>query len=598
MVSGMNNGIRHDNEKWVKPSINNNKEKNNENNKKNKKRMLIWPCLVLILTMLMSMEVVMSMGASAADDGSGSRDYWIKKYGQIKDSPLYLRAAEVFKRVLLASDRRAGLEPALYSINFDGVPWAQSLADGSIILTRNCLKFCYQDKNLEHGDARLAFVLGHELAHQFNGDFWHYHFFRSLGKQEENRFSFQEIKKIATNPDALLAKELQADQYGILYAALAGYKTGEIVAKDKNFFLEWARAINLSEAYPQSGYPPADERAMAITARLREVLNRLALFHLGVISYHLGWYNEAISLFEGFSRCYPGREVYANIGTSYLRMAYEKLPPSGGSKAPFPFTLSFGPQVSTRAESIEISRKVSPDTPESQTLTYEKLIKSAIDNLRKAGDCDPFYAESKNTLGCAYILEKKYHDAVSLLEDALRLRPNDKRIRNNLAVVYFLLGQKLESGKLKKKAKAELKNAADKNPVAERNLATLYRLEGKVDTGLAVMECPAEFPLRLKMHYPLSGKLKPGAGIPTGGNYTLLYEILINGQDRLNILKSFDEKVFVLQEKGVIRLVAYKEPYGLEKSDQGGDPGDVYVSKEMKNGAIFQGGRVFYYFEF
>lgn len=189
-----------------------------------------------LLLILLIMSAVLLLADTTSDsfaEDRSKKEFWINKYGEIKESAFSIRAHEVFRRVLAAADRRGGVEPTLYIINFDGVPWAQSLADGSIILSRKGLEFCYKNHAPNEGDSRLAFVIGHELAHQFNGDFWHYKFLRTAEDDKNSLQAFQDIKELAKKPEMLLAKELQADQYGVIYATLAGYKSDKIVLKDR-----------------------------------------------------------------------------------------------------------------------------------------------------------------------------------------------------------------------------------------------------------------------------------------------------------------------------------------------------------------------------
>src|SRR3972149_8871797 len=96
---------------------------------------------------------------SFADD-PGRRSYWLNKYGKAKEPASTTRAYEVFKTVLAAADRRAEIVPELYIISYDGNPWAQSLADGSVILTKKAIDFCYRSKDLGTGDSILAFIIG------------------------------------------------------------------------------------------------------------------------------------------------------------------------------------------------------------------------------------------------------------------------------------------------------------------------------------------------------------------------------------------------------------------------------------------------------
>jgi len=48
-----------------------------------------------------------------------------------------------------------------------------ALKDGTILLSQKGMEICYQAEDKNIGDARVAFVLGHEMAHLGNDDFWH-----------------------------------------------------------------------------------------------------------------------------------------------------------------------------------------------------------------------------------------------------------------------------------------------------------------------------------------------------------------------------------------------------------------------------------------
>lgn len=106
-----------------------------------------------------------------SSDEKGSRGYWLARYGEIRpeSNPLSRRSHDVFRKLLKALDRRKGIDPELIIINYSGSPLAQSLVDGTIILTKNALEFSYRDGDLDAGDSRLAFVVGHELTHLFSG---------------------------------------------------------------------------------------------------------------------------------------------------------------------------------------------------------------------------------------------------------------------------------------------------------------------------------------------------------------------------------------------------------------------------------------------
>jgi len=341
--------------------------------------------MAVIRTILIIVVVAISSSVVYAED-RGRKEFWVNKYGLTKEDKLTARAHAVFDRVLAAADRRAGIEPALYIVNYDKTPWAQALADGSIILSRKGLEFCYINQDPGDGDSRMAFVIGHELAHQFNGDFWHYRFLRTAEDSGDNIRAFQDIKELAKSTDMLLAKELQADQYGIIFSTLAGYDSDRIIARNRNFFLDWAQKETPSGRLTENLRSLSGKRARAVSMRLEEVADRIVLFDMGVISYHLGRFDESLMLFKRFASFFPGREVYTNIGTIYLQMAYNKFR-TARSPESFPFVLSFGIEKRTRAESINISANA---FTEAGYREYNDLLRIAIDNLKKAIEYDPF----------------------------------------------------------------------------------------------------------------------------------------------------------------------------------------------------------------
>jgi tetratricopeptide (TPR) repeat protein len=537
-------------------------------------------------------SIIFSSPNSFAEDRD-KKEFWINKYGEIKESTLSIRAYEVFKRVLYAADRRVGIEPDLYIINFDGVPWAQSLVDGSIILTKNGLDFCYKNGSLEEGDGRLAFVIGHELAHQFNGDFWHYKFLRTTEDDQKSMEAFQSVRELAKDPDILLTKEIQADQYGIIYAVLAGYKSDEIITKNKNFFLEWAEK--------ESSYTDSQDidlllkkRTSAVSMRLKEVADRIVLFQMGVISYRIGNFDDALSLFGRFVSYYPGREVYSNIGTIYLRLAYEKFLSSRTPES-FPFLLSFGVDIKTRAETIDISRS---GFTEDRYKEYKKLIEIAIDNLKKATEYDPFYQEAKNNLGCAYILENKYYDAISAIEEALKLTPNDKKVRNNLAVGYILLGQNIDSHHLMSKAEEILITAKEEDPVAKSNWDAFRFMEGKTKDIPLTPNFSDEQQRNIIINFNPSFELRPGMEVSTKSLLSIIEEISDSGKEVIKVLRGEKGKIFLLTRNNRIRLVLYKEPHGLKTDIKRGERIEIYLSSKGKKGVILSKNKTPDYFEF
>ncbi|KJR42016.1 peptidase M48 Ste24p [Candidatus Magnetoovum chiemensis] len=103
-------------------------------------------------------------------------EWWASEYNVVegKDNPLVKRAERVFERLTAAADEAGHKKSRLLVIEQGLAPDAQSIKDGSVIITTKTLDVCYEKGVSEDtGDSRLAFILGHELAHIANKDFWH-----------------------------------------------------------------------------------------------------------------------------------------------------------------------------------------------------------------------------------------------------------------------------------------------------------------------------------------------------------------------------------------------------------------------------------------
>ena len=135
-----------------------------------------------LLFLLTTLSPLQAKPLAPPDDPRQSITYWQKHSISAAEDSLVVMAQGVFKVLLRAWDN-SRLEPNLYVVKSSAGPWAASLADGNILLSRaaieSCLKFGkHRAKHL------LAFVLAHELAHQRADDLWHQRFFR---RSEERR---------------------------------------------------------------------------------------------------------------------------------------------------------------------------------------------------------------------------------------------------------------------------------------------------------------------------------------------------------------------------------------------------------------------------
>ena len=191
-----------------------------------------------------------SQGTSLAPptDPTQSITYWKPHTISPRHDALVQKAQSIFTVLLRAWDS-SRLEPSLYVVESAAGPWAASLADGNILLSKAAIETCL-NFGADRAEHLLAFILAHELAHQRADDLWHQRFFRLVGNQ-----SPEAAKKMLRGlqlDDKLVAnieqKEAQADHDGLIMMASVGYDPYQILDK-KDFFTAWVENI-LAELLP------------------------------------------------------------------------------------------------------------------------------------------------------------------------------------------------------------------------------------------------------------------------------------------------------------------------------------------------------------
>jgi tetratricopeptide (TPR) repeat protein len=400
-------------------------------------RMLTYP-LIGCATLIACLAV---WSATARVDPRERIDYWRKNYEELspRDDPRAHRAHKIFNRVLNAAGQRPGVVPRLFITKTD--PWnialPIALPDGWVVLSQGALDIAYRDP--QRGDDRLAFVLAHEIAHQLKDDFWHMKFFQAIdaskaGDPQQDQI-LEEVRSIAGLTEKILAKELEADEHGIVYAAMAGFHTEAIVNEDDrvNFFETWLQAIDPARvpgSHTDSSHPNPLQRAVAVKARLRQILAQVDLFDLGLRLYQAGDYPQAIRAFEEFLRFFPSREVYHNLAASHHQLAlkYARLWENADPALGYKLSLTLDPM--TRAKFIALRGTRSPGE------RFSEALSKAIEFYQTAIALDPSYLPSYNNLGCALLLREDAYKAIATLQDALKIDPSAVDVLNNLGIAF------------------------------------------------------------------------------------------------------------------------------------------------------------------
>jgi hypothetical protein len=290
-------------------------------------RMGVWIGILAFSVCLSSTAYGKSLAPPA--DPTQSITYWKPHTISPRHDAVVEKAQRVFSVLLRAWDS-SRLEPSLYVVDSTAGPWAASLADGNILLSRAAIEACFTfgEDRAEH---LLAFVLAHELAHQRADDLWHQRFFRLVGNQSPE--SAKKMLRGLQMDDNLVAnieqKEAQADHDGLIMMASVGYDPYQILDK-KDFFTTWVENIwqnsclvTQQSASEAEACKQAQSRAFRAQAQLSDVATQAMLYELGVQAFVAGNYYDANRYFTAYGRNYPSRAVLTALALTHMAKALQ-----------------------------------------------------------------------------------------------------------------------------------------------------------------------------------------------------------------------------------------------------------------------------------
>ncbi|MEO5357377.1 MAG: M48 family metalloprotease [Nitrospirae bacterium YQR-1] len=490
-------------------------------------------------------------------DNKDSTVWWIDKHHAVeaKDNPLVGRAERVFERVGAVADKRGDKPPKFFVIKGKGEPWAVSLPDGGILLTEGVLKICYENVSPAEGDSRVAFIIGHELAHLANNDFWHRESFMAFNEQyDEKKADDQSLKAIFESTDdskkkeLAKMKELQADHNGIIYMTLAGYEPKQIVGK-RNFFESWTAQVTGRVAYRDNDHPTPKERAEFLRTQLTPVADALDLFTFGVRLYQLGRFEDADMFFKEYAKKFPGREVFNNRGLSHFNMALKVLSGCDAnlvSRFYLPTVLyldTYGGKLVLRGTSTRDAR-----TSECMTnKTFTKHMKEAVNYLTKAVEMESGSVAVRINLSSAFIVLEDYSKAMGVADEALKIKEMPEAVSNKAIALYYF-GKTNNLGETADSAIKMLSETSSKNPA----FSGAYYNMGRIQTDLKRTASAKESFTRF-LDLEKSGLYAEAArkALKTEGDKQLLKSAKMESPLKLGNVKASADKLKRLKESPV-----------------------------------------------
>ena len=390
-------------------------------------------------------------------DPTQSITYWKSQVIDPEHDTDIAMAHSVFS-VLLRSWDTARVEPNLYVVNSSAGPWAASLADGNILLSRSAIDVCLQYGG-QYAEHLLAFILGHELAHQRAEDLWHQKFLRLAGSQAPE-IQKQLLKDLEINPDTITQleeREAQADHDGLLIMASVGYDPFKVVDQ-KDFFTTWVENLwQVSCSNRQldrsitTACKKAQTRALRTRTQLTTVATQNSVFELGIHAYVAGNYQQARQFFSAFGKDFPNRSVFSNIGLTYLQQAITveneiaELDPRR-SKFIYPAIVANNPFAKIPSANLASANKRGATDILIAQLTAKKhrLIDSAISQFEKAIRLQPQHRLSYILLASSYLVDDNLFMTRGILQGKYIPKFGEDAATHNLLAITSFKEQKTD----------------------------------------------------------------------------------------------------------------------------------------------------------
>ena len=378
---------------------------------------------------------VVSAQAVQTDPRSESQ-FYLDSFGVVDNAEFLLsgRVQSVYEKLLRVADKADYKDPGLLLIDSPDWPWAIALPDNNIILSKGAVELCYRGVSLELGDARLAMILGHELGHLAEDDYWHRDVYLSLGNRDEleadSVLRFIGERSGLVNPESkewqnlVRDRELRADDRGYIYAALAGFNTRLLLDNEStSFFHYWTEQTSVN---PDKYHLTPGQRASYLRARSGALSEIAELFEFGVAMTHLGEYDVAEKVFRQVLTQFPAHEVYNNLGYIQLQKGLKRLSVDADKVFWFPSTLDSSPQT---AEIMK--RNIGANYLGDAAEFFQLSIKQ-----------NPGYLNGYLNLATAFYYQDKFNSAAATLAEARNIVGEDPEIEGlwQIAMLRSLQG--------------------------------------------------------------------------------------------------------------------------------------------------------------
>jgi len=401
------------------------------------------------IVVLFCLLCTFSLDTFACNYSCDNNESYVRKRGGCATLTNQLRrATQLFEKVCLVSNNKNVL-PQFEILNTKSTRHrylAVARTPNKITLSKHVVNTCYRD--VETGNACLAFILGHELAHLANGDVPPKGFLMGGNSTSQHQLRWEQEEK--------------ADDQGFIYAAIAGYSVNNLLGQP-DFFVDWVKKTDATRGITDT-HPNIKTRAAILRNRLQKIADELAFFQFGVrLSQFNRCEEEGLYFLERFEKTFPAREVLNNKGYCYLQQAVTALESNA-------YWLTSVLDVATRAEELTAPRalrgKISNQAE--QFLTKAQVV------FAQAQQAAPSYVPTYINLATTWL----YLGKIDKARQAITEIPNNKlpmsqqlEIQGLKAIIQYEKGRIPQKAFLQNQAISQLHHLAQRN---DAPLTVLY----------------------------------------------------------------------------------------------------------------------------
>lgn len=351
---------------------------------------------------------VLATQVAPPEDPTQSMRYWQPMVISPDQDTDVASAHQVFDQLLRAWDQ-GRIAPSLQVVKSAQGPWAASLADGNILLSREAINIT-NDFGKQRSSHLLAFILAHELAHQKTNDLWHQQFFRMVGSQSKGAQEklLQGLNLPESGFDNLEAIETQADQDAVVLMTSVGFDAHLILKdsehNDSNFYQTWVENIWKSHCHDDDKMKSVCEQALLRGLRTQVQIKTMAehsvLYKLALQSLVAQNYEQARSYLTAYGRNYPSRVVHNALGLSYLAEAM----PLWQQKMKHKYDVELWLPLHFDSEQVQNTLKGKRGANELDK-KIQKLVQQSIHYFKQAQTLAPKHPSAYMNLAMAYLME-------------------------------------------------------------------------------------------------------------------------------------------------------------------------------------------------